>query len=83
MLNFFGPVSIWDRYAEGGRAVNESEMISNDCRMERTGGGGEVRIHLDQPRSTQTIPARYGTASPTGGIGIHQGVLTAPGARSE
>ena len=46
ILDFFGPISIWAQYSEDRRAVNEWEIVSNDYRIEKHGGGSEMTIYL-------------------------------------
>ena len=70
ILDFSGPVSIWAQYSEDRRAVNEWEIVSNDYRIEKHGGGSEMTIYLDQPRSIQTFPTRYDDCIPTTGVSI-------------
>ena len=70
IFDFFGPVSIWAQYAEGGRALNEWEMVSDDYRIERHGDSSEITIYLDQPRSMQTLPTKCDDCVPTAGVSI-------------
>ena len=70
ILDFFGPISIWAQYSEDRRAVNEWEIVSNDYRIEKHGGGSEMTIYLDQPRSIQTFPTRCDDCIPTAGVSI-------------
>ena len=50
--------------------MNEWEIVSNDYRIEKHGGGSEMTIYLDQPRSIQTFPTRYDDCIPTTGVSI-------------
>ena len=70
ILDFFGPISIWAQYSEDRRAVNEWEIVSNDYRIEKHGGGSEMTIYLGQPRSIQTFPTRCDDCIPTAGVSI-------------
>lgn len=70
ILDFSGTISVWAQYAEGDRAVNEWEIASDDYRIERRGGGSEITIYLDQPRSMQTLPDRCDDCIPTAGLSI-------------
>ena len=44
--------------------------MSNDYRIEKHGGGSEMTIYLDQPRSIQTFPTRCDDCIPTAGVSI-------------
>ena len=57
VLDFFGPLSLWAQYAEGGHALNEWEIIADDYRVERTVAAREVRLFLVSPRTRQLLPS--------------------------
>lgn len=70
VLNFFGPISLWAQYSEGGRAVNEWEIVAEESRIEKHGDTSEVTIHLDGPRSKQELPDRCDDCIQTSGVSI-------------
>ena len=70
ILDFFGPISIWAQYAEGGRAVNEWEILSDDYRIEGDGSGSDITIYLERPRSMQTFPTECDDCIPTDNVSI-------------
>ena len=56
VLDFFGPLSLWAQYAEGGRALNEWEIVADDYRVERAGSGQMVTLYPVAPRTRQQFP---------------------------
>jgi hypothetical protein len=70
ILDFFGPISIWAQYAEGGHAVHEWEITADDYRIEATADGSEVTIHLVAPRSRQQFPVECEDCIDTAGVSI-------------
>ena len=56
VLDFFGPVSLWAQYAEGGHALNEWEIIADDYLVQPTATVREVRLILISPRTRQMLP---------------------------
>ncbi|MCY4554826.1 MAG: hypothetical protein OXF79_00250 [Chloroflexi bacterium] len=57
VLDFFGPLSLWAQYAEGGHTLNEWEIIADDYRVDRTATAQEVRLFPISPRTRQTLPS--------------------------
>ena len=70
ILDFFGPISIWAQYAEGGQAVNEWEILSDDYRIEGDGSGSEVTLYFERPRSMQTFPTECDNCIPADNVSI-------------
>ena len=70
ILDFFGPISIWAQYAEGGHAVNEWEIVADDYRIEATADGSEITIRLIDPGSRQQFPVACEDCIDTGGVSI-------------
>ena len=60
ILDFFGPVSLWAQYAEGGHALNEWEIVIVDYRVERAGSGQVVTLYPVAPRTRQQFPTECG-----------------------
>ena len=56
ILDFFGPLSLWAQYAEGGHARNEWEIVADDYRVERAGSGQMVTLYPVAPRTRQQFP---------------------------
>ena len=56
ILDFFGPLSVWAQYAEGGHALNEWEIVADDYRVERAGYGEMVTLYPVAPRTRQQFP---------------------------
>ena len=69
IIGFFGPLTIWGQYAEGGHALNEWEISADDYRVEQH-GGSEITLHLDAPRSAQALPTRCDGCIPTDGVSL-------------
>ena len=57
VLDFFGPLSLWAQYAEGGHALNEWEIIADDYLVQPTATVREVRLILISPRTRQLLPS--------------------------
>ena len=60
ILDFFGPLSLWAQYAEGGRALNEWEIVADDYRVERAVYGQMVTLYPVAPRTLQQFPTECG-----------------------
>ena len=58
ILDFFGPLSVWAQYSEGGHALNEWEIVADDYRVERAGSGQVVTLYPVAPRTRQQFPHR-------------------------
>ena len=56
ILDFFGPLSVWAQYSEGGHALNEWEIVADDYRVERAGSGQVVTLYPVAPRTRQQFP---------------------------
>ena len=56
VLDFFGPLSLWAQYAEGGHALNEWEIVADDYRVERACSGQVVTLYPVAPRTLQQFP---------------------------
>ncbi len=56
ILDFFGPLSVWAQYAEGGHALNEWEIVADDYRVERAGSGQMVTLYPVAARTRQQFP---------------------------
>ena len=56
ILDFFGPLSLWAQYAEGGHARNEWEIVADDYCVERAGSGQMVTLYPVAPRTWQQFP---------------------------
>ena len=71
ILDFFTGFGLWAQYAEGGYAVSEWEIASNDYRIESRGGdSGEVTISFIAPRSRQHFPEECEDCIETSGVSI-------------
>ena len=70
ILSFFGPLTIWAQYAEGGHALHEWEIAAADYSVELHDGASEVTLHLEQPTSAQGIPSRCDDCIPTEGVSL-------------
>ena len=55
-LDFFGPLSLWAQYSEGGHTLNEWGIVADDYRVERAGSGQMVTLYPVAPRTLQQIP---------------------------
>ena len=69
ILDFFGAIGIWAQYAEGGYAVSEWEISSDNYRIERR-SSSEIVLYLEQPVSRQTIPTQCDNCIATEGVSI-------------
>ena len=70
ILDFFGPVSLWAQYAEGGHALNEWEIVADDYRVERAGYGQVVTLYPVAPRTLQQFPAECSGCIDVGDVSI-------------
>ncbi len=71
VLDFVNGLSLWAQYAEGGYAVSEWQISSNDYRIEsRSGDSGEVTISFINPRSRQQFPEACEDCIETSGVSI-------------
>ena len=71
VLDFFDGFSLSAQYAEGGYAVSEWEISSNDYRIESRGDdGGEVTIYFVAPTSRQQFPEECEDCIETSGVSI-------------
>lgn len=70
IISFFGPITIWAQYAEGGHALNEWEIAADDYRVEQHGSLSELTLHLVEPRSSQGLPTRCDGCIPTDGVSL-------------
>ena len=55
-LDFFGPLSLWAQYSEGGHTLNEWEIVADDYRVECAGSGQMVTLYPVAPRTRQQFP---------------------------
>ena len=70
ILDFFGPVSLWAQYAEGGHALNEWEIVADDYRVERAGYGQVVTLYPVAPRTRQQFPTECSGCIDVGDVSI-------------
>lgn len=70
ILSFFGPLTIWAQYSEGGHALNEWEIAADNYRIEQHGGLSEITLHLVEPTSAQGLPTRCDNCIPTEGVSL-------------
>ena len=70
ILDFFGPVTLWAQYAEGGYAVSEWQVVADDHRLEKHGDLSTVTIHFVEPTSEQQFPSPCEDCVETGGVSI-------------
>ena len=55
-LDFFGHLSLYAQYGEGGYALNEWEIVADDYRVERAGSEQMVTLYPVAPRTWQQYP---------------------------
>ena len=71
ILDFVDGFSLWAQYGEGGYAVSEWEISSNDYRIEsRSGDSGEVTITFVGPVTRQQFPEACEDCIETSGVTI-------------
>lgn len=70
IIEFFNGVGLWAQYAEGGRALDEWEIVASDYRIEQAGDGSIVRIHFASPRSERRFPAACTDCVGSSGVSV-------------
>ena len=70
ILDFFGPVTLWAQYAEGGYAVSEWEIVAADYRLEKHGDSSTFTIHFVEPETVQQFPSPCEGCIDTGGVSL-------------
>ena len=70
ILDFFGPLSLWTQYSEGGHALNEWEIVAEDYRVERVGSGRMVMLCPVAPRTLQRFPTECRACIDVTGVAI-------------
>ena len=71
ILDFFDGVTLWAQYGEGGYAVSEWEISSNDYRIaSRADDSGEVTITFVDPLTRQQFPKACEDCIETSGVSI-------------
>ena len=70
VLDFFGGVTLWAQYAEGGHAVDEWEIAAPDYRIEGAADGSDVTIHFVEPQTRQQFPEACEGCIETSGVSI-------------
>ena len=70
VLDFFGPLSLWAQYAEGGHALNEWEIVADDYRVERVGSGQMVTLYPVAPRTLQRFPTECNACIDVTGVSV-------------
>ena len=70
ILDFFGPLSLWAQYAEGGHALNEWDIVANRYRVERAGSGQTVTLYPVAPRVQQRLPTECSACIDVTGVSV-------------
>ena len=70
ILDFFGPLSVWAQYSEGGHALNEWEIVADDYRVERAGSGQVVTLYPVAPRTLQRLPTECSACINVGDVSV-------------